>query len=221
MIVPRVISLSGFKGIGKNTFADDLTKRYGYKEAAFADPLKDKVADWIAGSCNIPKDVPEYIASLVDECREEYRTCWMSKVEEYYPLRDDRATPSQFVRSKPYSDNLRKLIQFVGTEYYRNKDEAYWIKSMHLDPDQHYVITDRRFHNETEFSLLFGAACWNIYREGFGGGDLHPSEVNINSLFNHCSIHNVFGEQDKIPQLNDSYLAFSAKLNGVVTMEIE
>jgi len=95
----------------------------------FADPLRCKVANWILWPGYAPDDAPQYIIDLVKLCYAEAKNM---DVHEY-------------VSAKPYSDSLRKLLQFVGTEYYRAKDRAYWIKSMHLDPDLHYVITDRRF----------------------------------------------------------------------------
>jgi len=206
MIVPKIISLSGFKTVGKDTFADHLVDTYGYTKIAFADPLKEKVADWIGGT-GIPDDVPQYIRDLCLICREEYFDSGMYLVVDY-------------VRAKPYSDSLRKLIQFVGTEYYRAKDPTYWLKSMHLDQDKHYVITDRRMENETDFSILFGAACWRINREGHVSGDLHSSEVQIPHLYNHAVIENEWGRQDKIPALCKHYLGLTAKFSGVVTVEV-
>lgn len=205
MIAPKLISLSGWKGLGKDTFADHLVDTYGYTRIAFADPLRAKVAEWICVGC-IPDDVPEYIKEIAKLCSEEFRSGEMC-VDDY-------------VAAKPYSDSLRKLLQFVGTEYYRAKDRAYWIKSMHLDPDLHYVITDRRFENETEFSLMMGAACWRINREGHVSGDLHPSEVQIPHLYNHAVIENEWGRQDKIPALCKHYLGLTAKFSGVVTVEV-
>lgn len=204
MIVPKLISLSGWKGLGKDTFADHLVDAYGYTRIAFADPLRCKVANWILWPGYAPDDAPQYIIDLVKLCYAEAKNM---DVHEY-------------VSAKPYSDSLRKLLQFVGTEYYRAKDRAYWIKSMHLDPDLHYVITDRRFENETEFSLMMGAACWRINREGHVSGDLHPSEVQIPHLYNHAVIENEWGRQDKIPALCKHYLGLTAKFSGVVTVEV-
>jgi len=204
MIVPKIVSLSGFKGLGKDTFGDHLVDTYGYTRIAFADPLRARVVKWLKWHNHLPDDVPEYIRELVMKC-----------VDESWKL-----VLSDYVAAKPYSDSLRKLLQFVGTEYYRAKDRAYWIKSMHLDPDLHYVITDRRFENETEFSLMMGAACWRINREGHVSGDLHPSEVQIPHLYNHAVIENEWGRQDKIPALCKHYLGLTAKFSGVVTVEV-
>ena len=41
---PRIISLSGLQGSGKDTVADMLCERYGYKRISFAATLKDAVA---------------------------------------------------------------------------------------------------------------------------------------------------------------------------------
>ena len=204
MIVPKIVSISGFKTMGKDTFADHLVDTYGYTRIAFADPLRAKVADWVTWPEYLPDDVPQYIIDLVKICCTEVG---VMKVCDY-------------VAAKPYSDSLRKLLQFVGTEYYRAKDRAYWIKSMYLDPNLHYVITDRRFENETDFSLLMGAACWRISREGHVSGDLHPSEIQIPHLYNHVVIENEWGRQDKIPALCKHYLELTAKFSGVIALEV-
>lgn len=206
MIAPKIVSLSGFKTVGKDTFADHLVDTYGYTRIAFADPLRAKVAEWVGGA-DIPDDVPEYIEDLCVQCSEEF-------------FNGGFGTVLGYVGYKPYSESLRKLLQFVGTEYYRAKDRTYWLKSMHLDPDLHYVITDRRFKNETEFSLMMGAACWRINREDYVSGDLHASEVQIPHLYNHAVIENEWGRQDKIPALCKHYLELTAKFSGVVTVEV-
>lgn len=204
MIIPKIVAICGWKGIGKDTFGDHLVNAYGYDRIAFADPLRAKVADWIRWPEYLHDDVPQYMVNLVKVCCAEVGS---------YDLRD-------YVAAKPYSESLRKLLQFVGTEYYRAKDRAYWLKSMHLDPEKRYVITDRRFENETEFSLMMGAACWKISREGHVSGDLHASEIQIPHLYNHAVIENEWGRQDKIPALCKHYLELTAKFTGVVTVEV-
>ena len=204
MIVPKLISLSGWKGLGKDTFADHLVDAYGYSKIAFADPLRSRVASWLSWPDYAPDDLPSYIRELVDACIDD--------------LGD--MSGGEYVRTKPYSDSLRKLLQLAGTEYYRAKDRTYWLKSMHLDPDIHYVVSDRRFDSETEFSLMMGAACWRINREGHITGDLHASEVRIPHLYNHVIIENEWGRQDKIPALCKHYLELTAKFSGVVTLEV-
>ena len=204
MIIPKIVALTGFKHIGKDTFGNHLVDTYGYTRIAFADPLREKVGDWICGK--MPDDVPGYIRKLVELCYREF--C------------DTTVYIDEYVSAKPYSDSLRRLLQFVGTEYYRANDRAYWLKSMHLDPDLHYVIADRRFENETEFSLMMGAACWRINRESYLSGDLHASELQIPHLYNHAVIENEWGRQDKIPALCKHYLGLTAKFSGVVTVEV-
>lgn len=41
----KVIAISGWKRSGKDTAAEHLIKEYGFKRIAFADPLKDRVAE--------------------------------------------------------------------------------------------------------------------------------------------------------------------------------
>ena len=41
----KIVALSGWKGSGKDTLANYLVDRYGFKRLAFADPLKDMVSE--------------------------------------------------------------------------------------------------------------------------------------------------------------------------------
>lgn len=221
MKIPKVTSICGFKGVGKDTFADFLVERFGYKKIAFADPLKDKVAEWIS-SGKYPSDLPGEILENLAVCMIEFNAYYsqaLKYVGAFLPSHLDYA--KEYVRSKPYSDALRKLLQLTGTEYYRAKDDRYWIKSMHLDPDQRYVITDRRFFNEDDLSLAYGSGMMGIYRDGYGLEDKHASEVNVPSLFCHIWVENKFGEKDLIPEKCLEALKIMAGSPGVVTVEVE
>lgn len=221
MKIPNIVALTGHAGVGKDTFADYLVQRFGYQKVAFADPLKDKVANWIS-SGKYPSDLPGEILENLAVCMIEF-SAYFSQAIKYegwnIPTQLDYA--KEYVRKKPYSDALRKLLQLVGTEYYRAKDDRYWIKSMHLNPDKHYIITDRRFFNEDDLALAYGSGMLGIYREGYGQDDRHASEVNIPSLFCHLWVENKFGEQDLIPAKCLLAVTVLAESPDVVTVEVE
>jgi len=216
MQVPKVILLTGFKESGKNAVADIITRLYGHEQIAFADPLKDKLAELIADTDLIPSDMPSEIVAWIkigSDALDKYlndSTKWddpgepVSMVVRHFHAEN-------LVRQKPYQEWQRKGLQLLGTEYYRAKDSFFWIKSMHLDPDQSYVITDGRFHNEVAFGEAVGACVIRIYRPGsdpLNYGDdfdkLHASERFIPELFYHYSINN---NKDGLDLLEDAVKA--------------
>jgi hypothetical protein len=211
MLIPKIVAFTGLAGVGKNTCADVLTEKYGYKQIAFADPLKNKVANWVCRPYELPPDLPLYLAELVSECHDQ----WM---------KSDIDGSVDWVRAKPYSPELRKLLQHAGTEYYRSRDARYWIKSIHLDPDQHYVITDMRFPDEAAFAKAIGAALIRISRIGYDTGDLHESERHVPTLDVHYDFFNEFGEVDLLPGKLYKAMSYIVGAHGsseVVTMEVE
>jgi len=73
---------------------------------------------------------------------------------------DDHTVYDRVAREQPLENwpdwTVRKLLQYVGTELFRNNiDDAIWVKSLWLhvqsNPDKNYVVTDIRFPNELEF----------------------------------------------------------------------
>jgi len=72
---------------------------------------------------------------------------------------DDHTVYNREAREQPLEQwdewSVRKLLQFVGTELFREKiDDAIWVKSLWYrikDSDENYVVTDVRFPNELRF----------------------------------------------------------------------
>jgi len=172
MNIPRCIGITGYKGSGKDTFADCFCEKYGYKKISFAGPIKDKVAGWIAGTLNIPRDLPDDIGYLLSVVNKEYgQYLFKNSSLTHYGV----ANAKTYVYEKPYTPSLRQLIQKVGTEYYRSKDQTYWIKLLHLNPDNKYVVADLRFPDELALLQAYGAATFRVVRQGVGGDDSHAS----------------------------------------------
>ena len=73
---------------------------------------------------------------------------------------DDFTVYDRIEREKPLPQwegwTVRKLLQFIGTELFREKiDDAIWVKSLWLrvqnDKQNNYICSDVRFPNEKEF----------------------------------------------------------------------
>lgn len=167
MKIPMIVGLCGYAGSGKDTLADMLAGKYGYEKVAFADPLKRTVVSWLLFNDEIPADVPGFILNLISECRNQVSS----------PV-----NTHDYVYTKPYSPELRKLVQYVGTEYFRAKDGAHWLKAMQLEPGKKYVVSDVRFKNELDYVHLLNGVVFRIDRECQTSTDAHSSESGIKDL---------------------------------------
>lgn len=97
----------------------------------------------------------------------------------------------------------RKVLQFVGTELFRNKlveimpdlGENIWVEVLRkkiLDnPDKCFVITDVRFPNECEMIKNMGGIVIRVKRDCMNKEtDLHSSELEIEKLSVNFEIEN-------------------------------
>lgn len=90
----------------------------------------------------------------------------------------------------------RTLLQWLGTDKIRNKDNDFWVRTVHLlmrvleDDYDYFIIPDTRFPNEMEFLKTEGwkVVTMLIKRKNFSNGLTesqlnHPSET---ALDNYC-----------------------------------
>jgi hypothetical protein len=168
----RLIGLCGFIGSGKNTVANILERKGGYKQLSFASSLKDAVAA-----------VFGWERRLLEGDTVESRV-FREKVDKWWsPRLGGFVTP-------------RSVLQQVGTELFRdglNKD--IWIYSLERKLSQaegDIVVTDCRFPNEIQTIQSMGGVIVHVSRgqlpewfEKYRQGDilqvdtiLHPSEYS-------------------------------------------
>lgn len=137
----HVIALSGWKGSGKDTVAQYLVSKHGYKQLSFATALKDYVA--------IQYDIPrEY---LDDQSRKE-----MLLVD--YPVRNTDAFSS--VIHQLLQEELKqgywtpRALLILEGSIKRAVTSEYWVRriieEIVANPDQNYVISDMRYRSELE-----------------------------------------------------------------------
>ena len=126
-----ILGIAGLMGSGKDTVADYLVSKYGFKRESWAGTLKDAVAS-----------VFGWDRELL-EGRTEYSRKWRETVDEWWANRLDMPdlTP-------------RMILQEWGTEVCRNNfHNDIWIASMEYKLNKTHdniVISDCRFENELE-----------------------------------------------------------------------
>lgn len=104
---------------------------------------------------------------------------------------DDHTVYDRTAREQPLKQwndwSVRKLLQFIGTELFRNNiDDEIWVKSLWYkikDSKKNFVVTDVRFPNELKFFENNGGKNFisiKVVRPGFEGNvglSNHASEA--------------------------------------------
>lgn len=170
-MLPRIISLSGLQGSGKDTVADYLCDVYGYERISFASSLKDATAAIFSWD----REMLEGRTPAARAKREEVDEWWEDRLQ--IPC----LTP-------------RIVLQQLGTEVFRNTFHPdIWLASlerkiMTAPADARFVITDCRFENEICMLRKLNAAIfwiqrgplpawWQDAQKGKFPADIHVSET--------------------------------------------
>lgn len=171
---PRIISLSGFAGAGKDTVGHILAN-YHYRPLKFAEPVYqsleaiDPLITWQAG--REPKRVSEIVERIGwDEAK--------------------RTIPE-----------IRRLLQRVGTEMGRELfGEDFWVNQLlrKVHSGGKYVITDTRFPNEFAALARLGALMVWIYRPGVDAVNDHASEHSLTG----ANFHWILPNDDSVEKLH-------------------
>lgn len=138
---PPLVGLIGRAGAGKDTFAARLVSDHGYTRLAFADALKDVLADTNPIiSHDLIADEPIYLADVLDA------------------LGWDKAKQLPTVRN---------LLQRLGVAVRDHVHDEAWIgalanKAWHLRTP--VVVTDVRFPNEADWIIREGGILVRITR---------------------------------------------------------
>jgi hypothetical protein len=157
----KFIGLSGKKGCGKNTVGEMIKESLSFATLyALADPIKEIAISHFG--------VPADLVNAPNSIRETYDTGW----------RWENVPGS----NKTGPITIRQLLQFIGTELFRNNfDNEFWNKLMlkRGEKNQLTIITDVRFPNEVRTIKEAGGIVVRIYGGNTIGGDQHPSEVSL------------------------------------------
>lgn len=164
-----LIGLAGAMGSGKDTVGDALVRERGFTRYGFADALRAEVAAAILSG-----DYPHYVRDIPS-----LMFIVSKRLESPY--------------DKPYSPEMRLLLQLWGTEYRRETcGEDYWLRQMPA-LTLPAVITDVRFPNEVKWVQAQGGEMWRVIRTTTDmAGQKHKSET---VLRNHIFDRNVYNDR--------------------------
>jgi hypothetical protein len=123
----KIILLSGWAGSGKDTVADYLVTKHGYKKFAFATPLKDLASQLFS--------FPRELADSQEGKRQLWRVGYSEKTIRQILLDVARIDKSRF-----------------GQDIYVNETVAQIAKE---SPDAQIIISDTRYLNEIRVILEF------------------------------------------------------------------
>lgn len=144
-------------------------------------------------------------------------------------IQDVLGVDSDILYQKPYPEEIRRLLQWWGTEYRRAQDADYWVKKGMAEairladgPTVHLVvITDVRFANEASAiqeagGLVYEVVASDEVRRERLGGQLPPAHASEEIDFQTDGViaNNVNGSSPFVPGALWSYCDDKAKETG-------
>lgn len=147
-----IIGISGYASSGKDTVAQILVDKFGYKRMAFADSIRD-----ILYTLNPLAQKGIYIKQLVDEYG------W------------DIAKQDPEVRRL-----LQVLGTEVGREFFGDDIWVDTLIAK-IEPEDKVVITDVRFPNEAREINYLAGQIWRVNRNGIEAVNEHVSETQMDN----------------------------------------
>lgn len=210
----QFITLAGQKQVGKDTSAQMLKQVLLLNTAApevhvvhFADALKK--------ACHIIFGIPLEDMETEEGKQKVTKVVWPLSELRQIPGSDGKGyetigyAPHHPQAGAPKFMTTREVLQFVGTELFRNQlDPDIWLNSVFLKPwadDDIVIIADARFPNEARLGREHGLLI-NIQRDTGIENDGHVSE---NALADYNGYHHVI-------QNNGSFEDLQAQLADIL-----
>lgn len=168
-----IIAFAGSKGSGKSTACDILAK-HGYQVINFADPLKMMAVELTGVSLNECYDL---------EAKERSRPFLVDYQDvRQLLLRNNISTIPKALTEVDGQvfGSLRGVLQWIGTELFREADKNFWINQLlaKIDPKQKYCVGDLRYENEKDAIEAAGGMVIRVIRPSLAlPKDTHPSEL--------------------------------------------
>lgn len=151
-----IIGLSGYAQSGKDTVANILVEKYGYKRIAFADPIRDLLYEM---------DPPVPVGA-----GDEKHTVGLQNYVDVYGWDDAKQNPI-----------VRSMLQNLGVGARKVFGDKFWIYEALSDvaPQDKVVVSDVRFVNEASWIQTFSGQIWRIKRVGTDAVNNHVSESEM------------------------------------------
>ena len=151
-----IIGLSGYAQSGKDTVANILVEKYGYKRIAFADPIRELLYE-------MDPPVPVGAGS-------EKHTVGLQNYVDVYGW--DQAKQHPIVRS---------MLQNLGVGARKVFGDTFWVYQALSDiaPQDKVVVSDVRFVNEADWIKDFTGQIWRVKRMGTAAVNEHVSESEL------------------------------------------
>lgn len=170
----KIVALAGRKGSGKSELSK-IHLQDGFEKISFADFMKRSLSDFFKIELDYfynsaYKELPLSSLNLDD-------IIWNTELAKQFSL----FIKEDFDTSKTKTiTSLRDLMQFVGTDLLREKDDLFHVKKTFslLDMNKKYVCDDLRFTNELEYLKSIGPSFSPFYV-------IRP--FNWESISNHAS----------------------------------
>lgn len=172
-----IVAFSGYARSGKDTAAAVLVEEGGWTRLAFADILRKCVLaldPWVYPN-NINTDDPMLMSEVIKKWG------WDG------------------YKGSFYSDDVRRLLQRMGTEVGRNiLGDDIWVDATLRDCREgvNYVITDCRFPNEALAVKEINGRVFRITMPGLGPVNDHPSETSLDDWKFDGTIMNIQGRKE-------------------------
>jgi len=146
-----IIGLTGYAQSGKDTVANILVEKYGYKRVAFADKIREFLYEINPMVGCSPSG---YLRDLVD------LKGWDEAKQE---------------------PQVRRLLQDLGVGARKLFGDTFWIMEAlgDVSPQDKVVVSDVRFENEAEWIQTFRGQIWRIKRPGVSAVNEHESESQM------------------------------------------
>lgn len=220
----KIVALSGWKGSGKDTLANYLVDRYGFKRLAFADPLKDMVSE----EYGIPRshlDDPAFKEKPILSLPISPRDAFSRHIHDFLIGEFRKADGTPPAKPYPAPEGGRSLVETVmdyqGPLYWtpralaifkgsgnRAISNSYWVeraaKEAAKNPSGLYVISDLRFCSEAYQLLEFaGRDRVSLIRvERFDSSpSTDPSERDMDDFEFDCYINNRGSKEESFQAL--------------------
>jgi len=177
-----IISVSGLKNSGKDTFADVLVDRHGFKKISLADPLRELCSKIFGIDMKYFLDRDKKDTDLPFNLMIEFDHIdrIVKQVEDwgFVVTNEARAELDEFHGT--YIDTPRDLLKCVGTNMLRQnvRDDLWLVITLTKIKElgQKVVVADVRFDNERKMFDNIGATMVLIKRPDVEEEDHHISE---------------------------------------------